>query len=147
MSSTLAKIALVCLILQASIAVNAGQISMGKYFCYVSHMAGIQANNEGIKSGSFKPDKEQFFINIHPSWQPANMCNQPSSEFSNWFLCQAKYEMQIDNADRLRGDIPSQFISPLPLVKTFILSEDGSFISSQIMFLGNYVSDGKCTKI
>ena len=50
-----------------SVKSEANEITVGKYFCYVSHMAGIQVNDTGeISWGRFIPRDEKFFIDIHP---------------------------------------------------------------------------------
>ena len=135
-----------------SIAFSArAEITSGKYFCLVSHLAGIQLTADGSeRSGNFNPAEDKFFIDVHAAAHPSNVCTGPKTgEFSEWFLCAAKYEIRISDRRNLRGDVLGQFVGAQPYNDTFLLSADGSFNSFQAPFStdGYYVSDGKCTKI
>jgi hypothetical protein len=133
------------------ICAQAEEIRIGKYFCYVSHMAGIQQKEDGqIASGNFKPTKEKFFIDIHPAAHPSQDCGPSYPEsFSDWFVCKANFEIQIDNDLRLRGDTVISFIGPFPFGEQFVLYPDGTFNQHQTILDsgGWFVSDGKCTRI
>ena len=125
------------------------EIGAGKYFCFVAHMAGIQLNkNTGLTfSGNIEPREEKFFIDIHAAAHPQNLCGSSSDD---WFLCKAKWELQIGDGHRLRTDsIVAGFANGFPFFEHFQLYDDGRFNSYQTdgFGLGLYVLDGKCMNV
>jgi hypothetical protein len=137
-----------------SVCSHADEITIGKYFCYVSHMAGIQQRDDGqVSAGNFKPQDENFFIDIHAALHPKDLCDTQfgatSHDQGNWFLCHATYEVQINNGPRLRGDLIFSFIGVPPFTEEFDMYSDGTFHRYQTLLTsgGLFVSDGKCTKI
>jgi hypothetical protein len=148
--TSLARAGVIAAYTMLPIEVGATETALGKYFCYVSDMAGIQVSESGqVSSGNFAPKDEKLFIDIHPAVHPKNLCSNPASkEFSDWFVCNAAFEVQINNRPRLRGDNSLQFTGG-PLLGQFYLSDDGTFHHYQTILTsgGFFVSDGKCTKI
>jgi hypothetical protein len=130
---------------------HAEEISTGKYFCFVSHLAGIQIKDDGqIVSGNFKPMVEKFFIDIHLAMHPSELCPSPGDgSLNDWFLCRAKFEIQIDSGRRLRGDRASSFLGPDSIGDQFVLYENGTFDQHETFMSsgGYFVSDGKCTRL
>jgi len=133
---------------------HADEITIGKYFCFVSHTAGIQERADGqVSSGNFKPQNEKFFIDIRVALHPKDLCDTQFSSTShnqtNWFLCYAIYEVQIDNGPILRGDLTFSFIGSPPFTEEFDMYSDGTFHRYQTLMTsgGLFVSDGKCTRI
>jgi hypothetical protein len=138
--------------LLASFDAVADEAGTGKYFCFVSHVAGIQTmRSDGpVASGNFKPAEEKFFIDIHPATHPPQLCGATQQHsFADWFLCGAPFEVQIAGGRRLRSDLNFAFIGPMPFNGHFFLSPDGSFNSYETVDSsdGFYVSNGKCTKV
>jgi hypothetical protein len=91
----------------ASLNAVADEAATGKYFCFVSHMAGLQTmRSDGlVASGDFKPTEERFFIDIHPAIHPPQLCGPTQlHSFADWFLCRAPFEVQIAGGRRLRSD-------------------------------------------
>ena len=127
----------------------ASELGAGKYYCFVSHMAGIQLDNNGqIYSGNIKPADDKFFIDIHLAIHPEKECSGPTdpSSFVDWWLCRANLEVQVGGGRRLRSDTMS-FVGAAPLNGHFWLTSDGSFRSYQPDLVSSYISDGKCTKL
>jgi len=122
----------------------------GKYLCVVSHMAGIQTDADGKAfSGKIQPTSDKFFLDIHQAAHPPSLCGKPGDDFSDWFLCKAKFEVQINSAGRLRSDTTVTFIGPIPIADEFILNRDMSFYEYQnpLTSGGAFVSDGQCSKL
>jgi hypothetical protein len=130
---------------------NAGEIDMvGKYLCVVSHMAGIQYENDGVtRSGNIRPYSEKFFVNIRPYKLLMDKCPfDLNMTHLYWLGCQAKYEAIIDNNPPMRGDDQHLFHGVMA-IDFFEMSDDFTFtrFAGILSSSGMIVSDGKCTKL
>src|SRR5258706_5325878 len=147
MLSTLVKIGLIGVMFAAPVVARAEDITPGKYFCFVTHMAGIQFENDGrITSGNLKPTAEKFFLTIAPVEPLAECPTTRMAGLNYWFFCLSKFGAQIEDRLTLRGDDLHTFRGLL-WGEDLLISSDLTFLSITNNLPGNYVSDGKCTRI
>lgn len=119
-----------------------------KYVCLVTHLAGIQVEQDGhISSGNFHPQDDKFFLTIGTVMPLAECPTTKMQGLNYWYFCLARFAAQIDNRLVLRGDNATVF-QGIAGGEYFQLASDMTFISiTNNLAGGNYVSDGKCTAL
>lgn len=135
----------------------------GKYLCIVSDMVQTYPSEPGghLYSGNMDPLKSRYHINVHDADHSACGQSKLPPDFTTWWVCQAKYQIDIEGQENLRGDAPNQFIVshstkaqvvdndviPEDLgYDSFVLLDSGEFRYFETAFDHSYESEGRCTK-
>lgn len=129
---------------------------VGKYFCHINHMVGIQVNSDNtIFAGKIKPDNDKFVITISERGPVLKkmMCD--------WSLGFALPDLLYDKSNNLCvGNFDLEFFPNIGASNIysapdsyrfrgewsyFYFGDDNSFTHFDV--LGSYFSMGKCEKI
>jgi len=136
---------------------------VGKWFCYVKNMVGIQVDDDNkiISSGNVKPNDEKFFVAIEEISDDQKRLQCDQNEFGidpgimgfylsglNTNPCLANYKIRFPEntnpniIDPLSTDGIHFYRAPF----SFALYETNDFVLFRT-FKSSYVSHGKCEKI
>jgi hypothetical protein len=129
---------------------------VGKYFCYVENMVGIQVDDKNKKtSGNIKPSDEKFFITIEEisdnqkriscDWGEFGLDSNLDGHYMN--NCLANYKIKSSLKNEIFGSSADgmNFVDP---ISKFSLYGTNEFVWLQsAVIVGSYISRGKCEKI
>jgi hypothetical protein len=131
---------------------------IGKWFCFVSTMVGIQVDKEGgLASGNIKPTHDKFFINIKEVNSPQK---QMACEFGEFGLrnsldqsssnrCLANFELEFAPDVLTKLQSSDSYVFKGKFSEAFILYGTNDFVLIQQDYGSgsNYLARGRCEKI
>jgi hypothetical protein len=131
---------------------------VGKYFCYVADMAGIQSDDDGhvVYSGKIKPHDEKFFVTISEisDDEKRAACTrfvyglQDNFDNDEANFCLDNYLMKLSTGEQWGSANSYSFGNISVQSATFTLFGGGEFNMINAELTGSpYVSKGKCERI
>jgi hypothetical protein len=124
---------------------------LGKHFCVIDHIAGIQRQSNQDQSpyvGRIRIENPKFFIEISRDTSPAPCMNAIPTILSDG--CKMKYVMTSKSAIHVVPEkawsalIPQDFMYPSG---EFSIAEGGNFWAHHRFGRDAYVYEGRCEKI
>lgn len=127
---------------------------IGKYFCFIDRMAGIQKNEDGtIYSGKITSENDKFFVEIRlvDDYDKRIRCEYGDYgiDFMGGIgnLCMANFDILIDGKETVLQPSADSYRFSGNFGDFFLLTGVGTFTRFENHVESQYVSAGKCQKI